>query len=89
MARPAKPWFREQTSWWMVKIDGTQTKLLQGPRDEAHRLLAEEKFAELRKLIRVAPQASTARTADIVEAYLAWSRQHLSDCPISGRHAAL
>jgi len=78
MARPAKPWFREQTGWWMVKVNGTQTKLLQGLRDEAHRLLAEEKFAELRKLIRVAPQASTARTADIVEAYLAWSRQHLS-----------
>jgi len=78
MARPAKPWYREQTGWWMVKIDGIQTKLVQGPQDEAYRLLAEEQFAELRKLRRVAPQAATARTADIVEAYLAWSRQHLT-----------
>lgn len=78
MARPAKPWWREQTGWWMVKIAGKQVKLLQGPNDEPHRVLAEEQFVELRKLHRTAPQAPTARTADIIEAYLAWSRQHLS-----------
>jgi len=78
MARPAKPWFRKQTGWWMVKINGVQTKLIQGPEDEKHRLLAEEKFADLRKLHRVAPQAVTARTVDLVEAFLGWSRQHLS-----------
>ena len=33
MARPAKPWFREQTGWWMVKVNGLQTKLVQGPKD--------------------------------------------------------
>lgn len=78
MARPARPWHRKQTGWWMVELDGNQVKLVEGPKDEKHRLLAEEKFAELRKLHRVAPQSPTARTADIIESYLAWSRRHLS-----------
>ena len=67
------------TGWWMVKVNGAQTKLVEGPKDEKHRLLAEEKFADLRRLYRVCPQAPTSRTADIVEAFLGWSRQHLSE----------
>jgi len=79
MARPNKVWYREQTGWWMVKINGKQEKLLQAPHDEQHRQLAEEKFIEIRKLRRLTPQSADARTADIVEAFLAWSRQHLSE----------
>ncbi len=80
MARPAKPWWREQTGWWMVKLSGVQTKLVQGPRDEEHRLLAEEKFAELRRLRRTAPEAVTSRTADVIEAFLIHSRlNHAAD----------
>jgi integrase len=78
MARPARPWHRKQTGWWMVEINGAQNKLIEGPKDEKHRLLAEEKFAELRRLHRISPQSSTSRTADIIEAFLAWSRQHLT-----------
>ena len=79
MARPSRPWHREQTGWWMVKIGGKQTKLVQGPKDEAHRLLAEEKFAEIRKLSRTAPQAHNARVADLVDAFLVWSRDNLAE----------
>lgn len=79
MARPHKPWYRKQTGWWMIEIDGDQVKLVEGPKDEEHRLLAEEKFADLRKLHRVAPQATNARTADLVESFLGWSRQNLSE----------
>lgn len=79
MARPNKVWHRAQTGWWMVKIDGKQEKLVQGPKDEAHRQLAEERFVELRRLRRVAPQSAWARTADVVEAFLAWSRRHLAE----------
>ena len=79
MARPAKPWWRKQTGWWMVKLSGVQTKLVEGPDDEQYRIPAEEKFVELRRLHRIAPQAPTSRTADIIEAFLAWSRQHLSE----------
>jgi hypothetical protein len=79
MARPAKPWWRKQTGWWMVKIGGKQAKLLEGPDDEHHRILAEEKFVELRRLHRIAPEAPTARTADVIESFLRWSRQHLTE----------
>ena len=80
MARPAKPWWREQTGWWMVKVNGRQTKLVHGPKDEGHRLLAEEKFAELRKLSRISPTAVASRTADVIEAFLIHSRlNHASD----------
>ena len=27
MARPAKPWFRKQTGWWMVEIGGKPVPL--------------------------------------------------------------
>src|SRR5690348_16097105 len=78
MARPNKVWYRKQTGWWMVKLGGVPEKLIQGPEDEATRQLAEEKFIEIRRLRRIAPQAAGARTADVIEAFLAWSRQHLS-----------
>lgn len=79
MARPSRPWHRKQTGWWMVEMNGQQEKLVEGPKDEKHRLLAEEKFAELRRLHRIAPQAPSSRTADIIEAFLKWSRQQLAD----------
>ncbi len=79
MARPAKPWWRKQTGWWMVTLNGEKIKLIEGPEDEKHRILAEEKFVELRRLNRIAPQASTSRTVDVIEAFLVWSLQHLSD----------
>jgi integrase len=79
MARPAKVWYRSDIGWWMVTLNGEKTRLIQGPNDDEHRILAEEKFVELRKISRIAPQAPTARTADIIEAFLVWSKQHRSD----------
>jgi hypothetical protein len=78
VARPVKPWHRKQTGWWMVEIDGVQTKLVKGPKDQAHRHRAEEKWVELRRLTRQAPEAATSRTADVVEAFLRHSRVHLA-----------
>ncbi|QJW95420.1 tyrosine-type recombinase/integrase [Frigoriglobus tundricola] len=78
MSRPARPWHRKQTGWWMVEINGKQEKLVEGPKDEKHRLLAEEKFAELRKLHRLAPESVGSRTADIVESFLIHSRIHFA-----------
>lgn len=79
MARPNKVWYREQTGWWMIKLGGDQVKLIKGPNDEHHRQLAEEKFVEMRKLRRIAPQSSTARVADVIEAYLQHSQAHLAE----------
>jgi integrase len=79
MARPQKPWYRKQTGWWMVEVGDKQVKLIQGPKDEEHRRLAEEKMVELRKLKRLAPQAVNSRTADVVDAYLSWSLGNLAE----------
>jgi hypothetical protein len=70
MARPNKVWYRSDIGWWMVTLDGEKVRLLQGPKDEHHRQLAEEQFVELRRVRRVAPQSAGARTADVVEAFL-------------------
>ena len=78
MSRPQKPWYRKQTGWWMVEISGKQEKLVEGPKDETHRILAEEKFVELRKLRRMAPEEVGSRTADLIEAFLRHSRLHFA-----------
>ncbi|HEX4610981.1 MAG TPA: site-specific integrase [Urbifossiella sp.] len=78
MSRPARPWHRKQTGWWMVEIGGKQEKLVEGPKDEKHRVLAEEKFVELRKLRRMAPEEVGSRTADLIEAFLRHSRLHFA-----------
>src|SRR5262245_28796073 len=76
MARPQKPWYRKQTGWWMVEIDGKQEKLVKGPKNARHRQLAEEKLWEVRRLRRVAPQSADARAVDVIDAFLASSRQN-------------
>ncbi len=76
MARRQTPWHRKQTGWWMVELDGEQTKLVRGPRDELHRRLAEDKLVELRRLRRHAPEGADARVADLAEAFLRHSRLH-------------
>lgn len=60
-------------------MGGEKVRLIQGPNDEPTRQLAEEKFIDLRRVRRSAPQAVTARTADVIEAFLAWSRGNLSE----------
>jgi integrase len=78
MPRPARVWYRTDIGWWMVTLGGVKTRLVKGPDDDRHRELAEEKFVEIRKLRREAPEASTARAADLVEAFLAHSRIHFA-----------
>jgi integrase len=62
----------------MVEVGGVQTKLLRGPKDQIHRQLAEERWVEMRRLARQAPEAATSRTADLVEAFLLHSRVHFA-----------
>jgi integrase len=79
MPRRARPWYREQTGWWMVYLDGEAIKLVQGPKDEHYQQLAEEKLVEERKLRRQAPGTAGQRVVDLVEAYLRYSRANLSE----------
>ena len=78
MARPAKVWYRRDIGWWMITLAGEKTRLVQGPEDEVHRQLAEEKYVELRKLRRVAPESVGSRAADVTEGFLKHSRIHFS-----------
>ena len=76
MSRPNKIWFRKDVGWWMVTVAGKRIRLAQG---RANRNLAQQKFHELAVGVAQAPEAITARVADILEAFLAWTKIHLSD----------
>jgi hypothetical protein len=59
MPRPNRPWFRNQTDWWMAKIGGKSHKLAKGRKNKA---AAETKFHEL-MLIAIAQDFRTAAGA--------------------------
>ncbi|MGA2257765.1 MAG: hypothetical protein ABSG53_24140 [Thermoguttaceae bacterium] len=76
MARSNKIWFRKDTGWWMVTVGGVKTRLTQG---KENRKQAEQKFHELAAVRARVPEAPSARVADVVEAFPAWSKIHGSD----------
>jgi integrase len=59
----------------MVTLDGRQVKLAKG---RENKRLAEQKFHELMAVKPVAPEGPAARVADVVDAFLAWSKVHRS-----------
>jgi hypothetical protein len=75
MGRVNKIWFRKDTGWWMVTLGGVKTRLAQG---KENRKLAQQKFHELAAVRVRLPEASFARVADVIEAFLAWSKIHRS-----------
>jgi len=75
MARPHNIWYRKQTDWWMVKINGAQVKLIKG---KANKAAAEKKFYELMVYAPRVPESTNARTVDLVEAFLRHSRIHFA-----------
>src|ERR1700691_1203883 len=76
MSRPNKIWFRKDIGWWMVTVAGQRIRLAQG---RASRKLAQQKFHELAVERTQAPEAPTARVADIIESFLAWTKIHRSE----------
>ena len=75
MSRPHKIWFRKDVGWWMVTIAWRKIRLAKG---KDARKAAEQKFHELMAGRSQAPESPTARIADILEAFLAWSKIHRS-----------
>jgi hypothetical protein len=75
MSRPNKIWFRKDVGWWMVTIAGEKIRLAQGKKNRRE---AEQKFHEVIAGCSQAPESPTARVADIVEAFLAWTKIHRS-----------
>lgn len=75
MARPNKIWFRKDIGWWMVTLGGVKTRLVEG---RENKKAAQDKFHELALLQSRVPEAPSARVADVIEAFLAWSKIHRS-----------
>jgi integrase len=75
MPRTNTIWFRKDTGWWMVTLAGKKTRLAQGRENKKQ---AERKFHEMKAVTAQAPEAPTARIADILEAFLDWAVTHLS-----------
>jgi len=75
MPRLNRIWFRRDTGWWMVTLAGKKVRLAEG---RANRKLAEQKFHEFKAVTAQAPDAPTARVADVLEAFLAWAHRHLT-----------
>ena len=72
MPRQPRPWFRRQTGWWMVQIDGKQEKLAQGRKNKAQ---AQKKLHELMLLRAEAPESPDVRVVAVSEAFLDWSHR--------------
>src|SRR5947209_16651194 len=72
MARTAHPWYLRQTGWWMVYLDGKKEKLVKGPKDAAHRKLAEKKLRETLHLrdLNPAPESERHTVASVIDLYL-------------------
>jgi integrase len=76
MGRPNKIWFRKDLGWWMVTLGGQKIRLAEG---RENKKAAQGKFYELASARTRAPESTSARVADIIEAFLAWAKLHLSD----------
>jgi len=74
MPRLNRVWFRKDTGWWMITLAGKKVRLAEG---RANRKQAEQKFHELKAVAAQAPEAPTARVADVIEAFLDWADRHL------------
>jgi integrase len=75
MPRTPRPWFRKQTGWWMVILDGRQQKLAEGRQNKK---AAIEKFHELMLVAAQSPLAADLNAASLCDAFLDWSKYNQS-----------
>ncbi len=75
MSHPAKMWFRQQTGWWCVTLDGKKFPLAKGRENRSE---AQLKFHELMSLETREPSTPDATLADLIEEFLVWSSQNLA-----------
>lgn len=75
MSRPAKIWFREQTGWWCVTLNGKKIPLAKG---RENRQIAQNKFHELMCLKTRSPAEPGAVLADLIDEFLTWSKANLA-----------
>ena len=75
MPRVNKIWFRKDTGWWMVTLNGKKTRLVEG---RQNRKAADQKFHELAAAQHVSTLSPDARVADAIEEFLSCNRPRLS-----------
>ncbi len=68
-----RPWFRKQTDWWMVQLDGKQVKLARGRKCRPE---ADRRFHELmlQRDKNPAPESPDPTAASVIETYLESAR---------------
>jgi integrase len=73
-----RPWYRKQTDWWMVQIDGKQVKLAKGRKNRPE---AERRFHELmlQRDKNPAPESPDPTVASTIETYLASARKRYGE----------
>jgi integrase len=72
MARPNKVWFRRDTGWWMVTINGRKVRLAEGRKN---RKAAEQRFLELKANECELPDMPAAFcVAEVIDAFLTWAK---------------
>ena len=86
MPRLPSPWYRKFDDWWMVQLDGKQTKPVKGKKNrrEAH-----TKFMELmlQRDKNPTPQRGKHTVASIIDLYLNHAKNHYGERSLSeGQH---
>ena len=78
MPRAARPWFYQQTGWWMAYLDGKKVKLAKG---EANRKQADIKLRELLHLRDLNPASDSDEhtVASVIELFLAHAARRLAE----------
>ena len=77
MGRIAKPWFYQQTGWWMVWLNGKKEKLAKGKKNKK---AAEQRFLELRFEASKNPDPDSPKQtiASIIETYQGIAKRRLA-----------
>src|SRR6516225_10271254 len=88
MPHQPRPWFRKQTGWWMVQLDGKQVKLAKGRKCRPE---AERRFHELmlQRGTNPPPESPEPTVASIFETYLGSARKRLAERSLYERRLIL
>lgn len=88
MPHQPRPWFRKQTDWWMVQLDGKQVKLAKGRKCRPE---AERRFHELmiQRDKNPAPESPDPTVASVIETYHDSARKRLAERSLYERRLIL
>ena len=88
MSRTAKPWYYQQSGWWMCYLGGKKIRLAKGRKNKR---AARAKLAELlaKMLTSATPESPDQTIASVIEAYLEHARSGLAAVTFANRKPLL